>query len=84
VQLSALPNKQDVFDSMFEGMPPLMTAKELSSVIRRKEKTLYHDAKNERIPHVRIQSSVLFPTKLIVIWLRERNRRPLPVNGKQQ
>jgi transposase, IS6 family len=41
-------------------------------------KTLYSWAGRGRIPYVRIEGMILFPTKQIIDWLRERNYRPGP------
>jgi hypothetical protein len=68
----------DHIAAMFIGKKELLTADELAHILRPRPKTLYSLAGKGKIPYVRIEGMILFPTKQIIDWLRERNYRPSP------
>ena len=68
----------DAITALFAGKKDLLTAEELSHILRPRPKTLYAWAAKGKIPYVRIEGMILFPTKQIIEWLRERNYRPRP------
>jgi len=75
----------DPIAAMFAGKKDLLTADELSDILRPSPKTLYAWAAQGKIPYVRIGGMILFPTKQIIEWVRERNYQPRPTyrNGRE-
>jgi predicted DNA-binding transcriptional regulator AlpA len=66
----------------FEGLPEMLTARDLEALLQIDHKTIYAYVQKGLIPHSRIQSNVRFSKHRIAQWLEQRSFQPRPVNGK--
>ena len=62
------------------NMPEMLTAKELEALLKIDVKTIYTYVQRGLIPYVRIQTNVRFPKQQILIWIKEHNFLPRPMN----
>ncbi len=54
----------------------MLTAKELESLLKIYQKTIYRYVACGQIPYVRIQSNIRFVKQQIINWIEEQNFRP--------
>jgi hypothetical protein len=69
----ALPPMEtaDVFEQLLHASG-LLTAQELSRILRLSPKTLYSYAERDLIPHFKIETSIRFSGMEVAEWLRSR------------
>lgn len=60
----------------FQGLPEILTAKDLEKFLRIDVKTIYSYVQRGLIPYVRIESNVRFPKREILAWLEKKHYRP--------
>ena len=61
----------DVFDQLRHATG-LLTAQQLSDILRLSPKTLYSYAERDLIPHLKIETSIRFSGVEVAEWLRSR------------
>lgn len=73
----ALPSVEtaDVFEQLRHASE-LLTAQELSRILRLSPKTLYSYAERDLIPHFKIETSIRFSGMEVAEWLRSRRHCP--------
>jgi hypothetical protein len=72
--MATLPQPEpipDVFEQLLQSSQ-LLTAQELSRILRLSPKTLYSYAERDLIPHFKIETNVRFSGKQVADWLRRR------------
>jgi predicted DNA-binding transcriptional regulator AlpA len=69
--LPAAEPSADVFEQLRHASG-LLTAQELSHILRLSPKTLYSYAERELIPHFKIETSIRFSGMEVAEWLRSR------------
>jgi predicted DNA-binding transcriptional regulator AlpA len=69
--LPAAEPAADIFDQLRHASG-LLTAHELSQILRLSPKTLYSYAERDLIPHFKIESSIRFSGMEVAEWLRSR------------
>jgi excisionase family DNA binding protein len=70
------------FFAAFEGLPEILTAKDLAKALQISVKTIFSYVQRGLIPYTRIQSNIRFSKHPVQRWLEERSFQPRPVNGK--
>ena len=63
-----------------QGIPQLLTAKELEALLKIDVKTIYSYVQRGLIPYVKIQSNVRFVKEQIQEWVEQQNYRPRSMN----
>jgi predicted DNA-binding transcriptional regulator AlpA len=71
IALPAAEPAADVFEQLRRASG-LLTAHELSHILRLSPKTLYSYAERDLIPHFRIETSIRFSGTEVAEWLRSR------------
>jgi excisionase family DNA binding protein len=56
--------------------PALMTVKEVADYLRIRERTIYELVRTHRIPHTRLSGKLLFPKRLIELWVAQSSEYP--------
>jgi predicted DNA-binding transcriptional regulator AlpA len=83
--MAAKTNDKMVIATSYE-VEELLTAKELESLLKIDQKTIYRYVACGLIPYVRIQSNIRFIKRQIVAWIDGQNHCPKAFqtsNGKQ-
>jgi predicted DNA-binding transcriptional regulator AlpA len=76
----------DIVPASSHEIEELLTAKELESLLKIDQKTIYRYVACGLIPYVRIQSNIRFIKRQIVAWIDGQNHCPKTVqksNGNQ-
>jgi excisionase family DNA binding protein len=63
----------------FEGLPEMLTARDLEALLQIDRKTVYAYVQRGLIPYIRIESNVRFSKHQVLEWLQERSFQPRPV-----
>lgn len=63
--------------SLHSGVPSLMTTQEVADYLRVKQRTIYEMVTRQTIPFTRATGKLLFPRRLIDVWLEAQTEAPV-------
>ncbi|MBE0414875.1 helix-turn-helix domain-containing protein, partial [Yoonia sp.] len=63
--------------SPHSGVPSLMTTNEVADYLRVKQRTIYDMVTRQTIPFTRATGKLLFPRRLIDVWLEAQTEAPV-------